>query len=211
MRSPRAGRRTKRDGPVNLDRFDGRIAGVGTGTGTRIVLGLWDVSPFGPIADAMVERADGHRLLIAPTAEVADYIATTYTFDEVRVEPTTRGPGPVFTSASLRADVRVGRRTGVGRLLCAVPAPLARHPRWVRAIGPAARVVRRGVRTHGSAGNGRHEYYCALDEHAVIGVDARLDGAPLGPLAEVRPSVRFGFASAPPVPSVVRVTTLITR
>jgi hypothetical protein len=46
--------------------FDGWIAGLGTTSGTRIVLGHWPRSPFGPISDVMLERGDGHRLLVAP-------------------------------------------------------------------------------------------------------------------------------------------------
>ena len=35
----------------------------------------------------MVETAAGHRVLLAPRQEVADFIASTYSFDEVRIEP----------------------------------------------------------------------------------------------------------------------------
>jgi hypothetical protein len=68
-------------------RFRGRIAGVGSTSGVRVVVGWWHESPFGPFADAMVERADGHRLLVAPTEQVAALVSTTYVFDEIRVEP----------------------------------------------------------------------------------------------------------------------------
>ncbi len=70
-------------------RFRGRIAGVGSTSGTRVVVGWWHESPFGPFADVMVETAAGHRVLLAPTPEVAELVATTYTFDEVRLEPVT--------------------------------------------------------------------------------------------------------------------------
>src|SRR5699024_6852506 len=46
-----------------LLRFVGEIAGVGTTSGTRVVVGRWEDSPFGPFGDAMVETADGHRVL----------------------------------------------------------------------------------------------------------------------------------------------------
>lgn len=67
--------------------FRGRIAGWGTTSGTRVVVGRWDVSPFGAFADVMVERPDGERVLLAPTAEVAALVASTYTFDRVEVVP----------------------------------------------------------------------------------------------------------------------------
>ena len=68
-------------------RFEGQIAGVGSTSGVRVVIGHWVRSPFGAFADAMVERADGHRMLLAPSEQVAELVSTTYTFDEVRVEP----------------------------------------------------------------------------------------------------------------------------
>lgn len=195
-----------------MHRFDGEIAGLGTVEGTRVVLGMWRETPFGTVADAMIERPDGHRLLIAPTRELADYVAATYTFDEVRIEPvelfadvTSR----TFLSATLRVRVETGRRTAVGRLLNLVPPSVARSRWWCRAIDPIARTLRHGVRTVGTAGGGRREYYCALDEHRLVAARATFEGHDLGTLRPVTPAVRFGFASTPPTPAIVAVTTLI--
>ena len=58
-------------------KFDGAIAGMGTASGTRIVVGMWPLSPFGPVTDVMLERPDGHRILFAPTDEFADFLAPT--------------------------------------------------------------------------------------------------------------------------------------
>lgn len=58
-------------------RFDGWIAGMGTYSGTRIVLGHWLGSPFGAFSDVMLERDDGDKLLLAPTRETADSAAPT--------------------------------------------------------------------------------------------------------------------------------------
>ena len=55
----------------SLLRFDGWIAGLGTSSGTRIVVGHWPGSPFGPFSDVMLERPDGERVLLAPTRETA--------------------------------------------------------------------------------------------------------------------------------------------
>ncbi|MBO1332728.1 hypothetical protein [Streptomyces sp. VRA16 Mangrove soil] len=196
-----------------MDRFDGAIAGVGTRSGVRLVVGMWSASPFGTVTDVMVERSDGHRILIAPTRTVADYIAATYTFDEVRVETVALdriAPSRLDVRAeSLNLSITVGRRTGLGRVLGLVPRRMARTVAWCRVTDPAARLVRHGVRTVGSAGGGRREYYCALDEHQVIAASARLDNRDLGPLAPLAPPVRFGFSSAPARPSLVDVTTLI--
>jgi hypothetical protein len=193
-------------------RFDGVIAALGTESGTRLVLGVWSASPFGPIADAMIEDQRGHRTLLAPGRDAADFIAATYVFDEIRAEPIAlreTEDSVTVSSPSLCVEVRRGRRTGVGRLLMLVPGPLRRARWWCRAIGPVARALRPGVHTVGTAGGGRREYYCAADEHLIDSARASFDGIDLGGLRPVLPAVRFGFASAPTTPSMVRVTTLI--
>jgi hypothetical protein len=193
-------------------RFDGSILGVGTEQGTRLVAGMWSQSPFGPIADVMVERADGRRLLIAPNPDVAEFIAATYRFDEIRIEAAdvivSAGRRSLATE-SLHLTADVGRRSAVGWLLRAVPGVVARSPAWSRAIGPVARLVRPGVRTTGTAGGGRREFYCPTDERLVTGVRAVLDGIDLGALRPVSPPVSFGFGSAPVRPSLVSLTTVI--
>jgi hypothetical protein len=197
---------------IGVQRFDGAIAGLGTAAGVRIVLGMWRASPFGPIADAMIERADGHRVLAAPRQDVADYIAATYRFDEVRVEDVTlhiAGDVRTFASATLTLRIESGPRTVVGRLLSLVPDVLARSRWWCRLIDPFARIARRGARTVGTAGGGRREWYCALDEHRLVAAHATFEGTELGALRPVRPPVRFGFASTPAVPSIVDVTTWV--
>jgi hypothetical protein len=202
----------KRDRRTRTLRFDGVIAGLGTESGTRLVVGMWSASPFGPIADVMIEDERGHRTLLAPQQDAGDFIAATYVFDEVRVEPMAvrEGDGSVMVSSpSSRVELQVGRRTGVGRLLVLVPGPLRRARWWCRAIGPVARTLRPGVRTVGTAGGGRREYYCAADEHVVESARASFDGMDLGGLRPVLPAVRFGFASTPRTPSFVRVTTVI--
>ncbi|MDY0914329.1 hypothetical protein [Rathayibacter festucae] len=194
-------------------RFSGRVAGFGTASGTRIVLGLWESTPFGAFADAMVERADGHRLLIAPTDEVAGFIGSTYSFDEVRLAPVAwhRVAGGIeATAGPLSLALRLGGLTPLGRLLRIVPRPLAEHPAWLTAISPVASVLVRGVSTAGSAGHGKREYYGVRAIRSILGVTASLDGAGLGALGPLSPPVRFGFSSAPATPAIVDVTTTIT-
>jgi hypothetical protein len=160
----------------------------------------------------MVEDKDGHRTLLAPGQDAADFIAATYTFDEIRVEPiTTRETdgSSMVSSPSLSVELQLGRRTGVGRLLVLMPGALRRATWWCRAIGPVARTLRPGVDTVGTAGRGRREYYCAADEHLIESARVSFDGIELGGMRPVIPAVRFGFASTPATPSLVRVTTLI--
>jgi hypothetical protein len=193
-------------------RFDGWILGAGTASGTRVVVGHWPRSPLGALADVMVQRPDGVRVLLAPTREAADLIAATYAFDEVQVVPVTvRRPDArtwAVDAGPLRLRVTTGRRPPLGWLLRAVPPPLARTPAWVGLLDRPARLLT-GLRTTGSAGNGRTEWYGVQDLHTVTALDATWDGDPLGALAAVRPPVTFGFGSVPPRPSLARVTTTV--
>lgn len=192
--------------------FAGRILGVGTSGGVRLVVGMWDDSPLGAFADVMLERADGHRVLLAPGREVADFVTATYTFDETRVEPVEVrvGPGRVeVRTPSLCVTATLGRRTALGWLLRGIPRRAASSPLLSTVTDPVARVVLRGVRTRGSAGQGRREYYGATDVRAVTAVSARLDGVDLGTLTPVDPPARFGFSSTPRRPSLTEVVTTI--
>lgn len=176
-----------------------------------MVVGRWDESPYGAFADAMVETAAGRRVLVAPTGEVGDFVAATYSFDEVRIEPISVD-GWEVSSPSLSLSLVVGRRTALGRALRLVPARLAESPAWSVVTDPVARVASRGVRTRGSAGGGRREYYGATDHHAIDAVTGTFDDRDLGRLAPVEPAPSFGFSSTPRRPSVTTVvTTVVSR
>ncbi len=195
------------------DRFDGFIAGLGTPAGLRVVVGHWPSSPLGAFTDVMAERPDGHRVLLAPTDRVAGFVAGTYRFDEVCRVPvgvTAEGARWTVHAGPLELDFTVGRRPPLGALLRAVPRRLATDPRWITAIDVVARRVLPGVRTRGSAGQGRREYYAALDLHRITGARVAWDGVDQGGLTPVDPPVRFGFGSTPRAPSLVRVVTLVT-
>lgn len=194
-----------------LHRFEGHIAGIGTTSGTRLVVGCWDVSPLGSFADVMLERPDGHRVLLAPDEQVADFVASTYTFDEVRVGPVDveRGVTWRVRAADLDLSFVAGRRHPVAWALRAVPRPLRDRERWARTIDPVARRLMPGVRTHGSAGNGRTEWYAARDVRRLLRARAHWEGADLGGLAPVRPAVRFGFGSSPATPTLTRVRSFV--
>ena len=195
-------------------RFDGWIAGLGTAAGLRVVVGHWTSSPWGSFTDAMVEQPDGHRLLLAPTPTVAGFVAQTYRFDEVRtvsVSVTVDGLRWQITAPPLEVAWDVGGRPTLGLLLRAVPRWVATSPRWITAIDRVARRVLPGVRTRGSAGGEGEEFYAALDLHRITGARVVWDGVDQGRLAPVTPPVRFGFGSTPPMPSLVRVITLIRQ
>ena len=104
---------------------------------------------------------------------------------------------------------RVGRRPALGWLLRLVPSRLATAPWWARLTDPVARVVLRGVRTRGTAGNERREYYGATDLHRITELAGSWQGNDLGGLAPVSPEPGFGFGSTPERPSVTSIVTTI--
>ena len=65
--------------------FTGHIAGAGSGSGLRIVVGAWDESPFGADTDEMQQTADDERVLLAPDDTIADFVSSTYHFDRVEL------------------------------------------------------------------------------------------------------------------------------
>jgi hypothetical protein len=194
------------------ERYQGRIAGVGTTSGTRLVVGNWTHTQLGVFADVMVERPDGHRVLLAPSDAVRDVIEATYVFDEVRLEPVSVVEAEdswLVSSPSLSLRIGFGRRSGLGWLLRAVPARLATSTRWASLVDPVAARVMDGVRTRGVAREGRREWYGATDLRLVTSASGSFDGGPLGSLAPVDPPCRFGFSSTPRTPSVTSVVTTI--
>lgn len=196
------------------DRFTGRIAGVGSASGVRVVVGRWDDGPWGAFADLMVEEPAGHRVLVAPDARVRDFVSATYTFDEVSIEPvvvTDTPDGWRVESESLTMCLTIGGPTVLGRLLGLIPWRVATAPAWCSLTDPVARIVLRGVRTRGSAGNGRREWYGATSVHAITAMSGTWRGDDLGALAPVDPPCRFGFSSTPRRPSVTSVVTTVER
>ncbi len=192
--------------------FFGEIAGVGSVSGVRIVIGHWANTPMGSFSDAMVELPGGHRILVAPSGGVANFISATYTFDEIRIEPfviTGDGSSWAIRSTSLHLDLELGRRTLLGGLLRLVPRGLAHSPWWISLIDLVARVVLRGVRVAGETKNGRKEWYGATDNRVITSLAGTFDGRDLGSLAPVEPSPKFGFSSTPPRPSVTRICTTV--
>jgi hypothetical protein len=194
------------------ERYQGQIAGIGTTSGTRLVVGHWTHTPLGGFADVMVERPDGHRILLASSDAVRGVIEATYVFDEVRVEPVSVGDSDAaweVSSPSLTLRIGFGRRPVLGWALRLVPERLATSTRWATVVDPVAARVLDGVRTRGVAREGRQEWYGATDLRLVTFASGSFDGAPLGSLAPVDPPCRFGFSSTPRTPSVTSVVTTI--
>lgn len=192
--------------------FTGHIAGVGTAAGVRLVIGRWVQSPFGTFADVMVQTADDERVLLAPSAQVADFVSSTYHFDRVelgQVRAELSDTSLTVAAPGLDLAVSIGGPTPLDRLLRLVPAGLATAPWWLSAIDPIAARIVPGVHTAGSAGNGRREYYGVRRSRHVVAVAGSFAGHDLGGVAPLLPAVGFGFSSAPPDPQIVAVTTTI--
>ncbi|KAF0960944.1 hypothetical protein [Rhodococcus sp. T7] len=193
-------------------RFDGEITGLGTGSGVRIVVGHWPRSPLGEFTDVMVEHADGLRVLLAPSDAVRDFVTATYTFDRTVITPvhyTRSGDRRTVRAGDLHVRFEVGARTPLGHLLNLVPRTVASAPWFCAVSDPIARVVLSGVRTRGTAGNGRREFYGAIDQRRLAGISATWCGENLGALTPVDPPVRFGFGSTPRTPAVTSIVTTI--
>ena len=192
--------------------FSGAIAGVGSSSGVRVVVGRWQSSPLGAFADVMLAEPDGTRVLLAPSAEVAEFVSTTYHFDRVEIGPVEVTGGDTrwqVTAPGLVLDLDLGPRPVLGWLLRLVPQRLATAPAWAAVTDPVARVLLRGVRTRGTAGNGRREYYGATDLHGVTSASGTWRGGDLGRLAPVTPEPGFGFGSTPRRPSVTALVTTV--
>lgn len=197
---------------MGRSRFHGEIYGIGTEAGVRVVIGHWTDSPLGEFTDVMVQFARGHRLLLAPTDAVRDFVTATYTFDEVYLTPvefTRHGDHVELFADDLRVSIELGKPTMLGRLLHSMPSKVTTAPWFCTFTDPIARVVLRGVRTRGSAGNDRREYYGARHQHRVTTATASWRGEDLGGLTPVTPPVTFGFGSTPAAPSVTSITTTI--
>ena len=191
-------------------RFSGQIAGVGTTSGIRVVVGHWTSSPYGAFTDVMLQQPDGWRLLLAPTDQIAGFVAGTYGFDDTVVGAVTWqrvGSEVLVAGPGLELSFTVGARTRLGRLLRLVPFRVSTAPLWSRIIGPVSGLLVPGVRTYGSAGSGRWEAYGATDLHSITAAAGCWRGQDLGELAPVDPPVSVGFASTPRQPAL---TTLVT-
>ncbi len=191
------------------DRFSGAIAGVGSGSGVRVVVGRWDDSPFGAFADVMIAEPDGSRVLLAPDERVAAFVSATYRFDRVEIGAVRVTPDWEVTAPGLDVQLGIGPRTLLGRVLRLVPSRLATAPGWTLVTDPVSRLLLRGVRTRGTAGNGRREYYGATDLHRITSLSGSWAGVDLGRLAPVSPDPGFGFGSTPTRPSVTAIVTTV--
>ena len=113
---------------------------------------MWPGSPFGSFADVMVEDAAGLRTLVAPTPQIAEFVADTYSFDRTLIEPIRLGVGAdewSVVAPSVTVRLRTGRRTLVGQLLVTLP-PMLRLSLYRFALPAAGRGAPRSIRWCGA-------------------------------------------------------------
>ena len=204
---------------MDLLRFDGHIVGASFESGDTIVAGRWRTSPFGPFADVMWRRADGTRVVLAPTAHVLDFVTSHYTFDDalitsVRVERDTDGTVRV-TGGGIDMALRAGAIDLPGRLIHLRPRWLRERPGWIAIEDALLRPVvgplfgADGVHVRGTTRAGAREWYAIHDVRAAS-ASATVDGTSLGATAALA-SAGFGFSEFPSRSAIVRVTSLIER
>jgi hypothetical protein len=147
----------------------------------------------------MWARADGRRVLVAPTQDGADYVSAVYGFDEVVVSPLRVELVGRFLHLRAR-ELKLELHLSGG---FALVVPWLR-PTWFtrRVEGPIAdRLLR--VATYGVSASGVQEWYRAVSVRRILAGWASIDGRDLGRLGPVDPPTGFGFSEPPRFPSMV--------
>jgi hypothetical protein len=183
----------------------GRIGAAGFASSDRVVVGVWDSGPLGPMTDVMWARPDGERVLLAPTDAVADFITSAYRFDRVEVvdvqtRPDERAIDVVAGPLAIRLVAGAGWRLPPARL---------RPPWFTRFVEAPVAHVLMGVRTYGVTPTGVREWYRADRWCPVVDGAATLDGVDLGAIGPVDPPCRFNFSEPPRRPSITAVRPLL--
>jgi len=157
------------------------------------------------MVDVLWARPDGERVLLAPTAAVADFIASVYRFDRIEVAAVDGGcDGRTLDVDAGPLSIHLAASRGW-------PLPPAfLRPAWCTRFveGPIARMAM-GVRTCGVTPTGVREWYRADRWSPVVTGSAAVDGIDLGPMGAVDPPCRFGFSEPPRRPSITAVRPLL--
>ena len=157
-------------------RFRGRIAGVGSTSGVRVVVGLVAREPV-----RAVRRRDGRAARRPPHPGGAHRAGARPGRHHLRVR---RDPGRAASRCPPVGPAGRGGWSSRRRSRCAstsatgcrwvtscgwCPVGVAQSPAFATLADPVARVAMRGVRTRGMARAGRREFYGATDLRAVTG------------------------------------------
>ena len=187
-----------------MDIFEGRITSCGFDSGDRIVIGMWESSPFGSFADIMWAKPDGTKILIAPNNEIGNYINSLYDFDEIRIEEIKieRKPKEIFfRTADISCQFNWGKE---------ISFLVKRRPLWfVSTIEYFFGWLMFGTKTHGKTKNGRREWYAVDKISRLKDAKAEIAGKDLGVHRKFYPKANFGFSDPPNMPASVLVRSHI--
>ena len=197
--------------------LEGTIGAAGFATGDRIVVGIWENGPLGPMIDVMWADPGGKRTLLAPSEATARFIGGVYDFDEIAVVQVSGRSEPdrlEVTAGPLAIELSAGAPL---RLFDVRPKRLARSPVWVRLedvllrplVGSLVLGGAPGVRAYGRTKSGVREWYRIDSYRPVISGSARVYGRDLGELRDLHPPVRFGVSEFPTKPALVRCSPLL--
>ena len=118
----------------------------------HVVIGRWPVSPFGPVAEAMVEvplGAESSSLKTKHSSATSARSTPLTTWSSDRSERASHDRLR-FHGDPFRLDVTLGRHDVLGWALRAVPHRVAMNETWVTFTDMVARGLLRGVRLAGS-------------------------------------------------------------
>lgn len=202
-----------------MDLFEGAITAAGFTSGDSVVVGAWARSPLGHFVDVMWRQPDGNRILLAPSAEVGDYVSNLYSFDEVHIVPISGGVDGdrvQVTAGPLEFNARLAPRDWRSWLFALRPRRLRRSPRWIRIEDVLARPFvglviggGKGVRAAGTAPGGQQEFYGADDWRRVVRAALLIEGEDAGAMSDLPADFGVGLSAFPTSPASVRVGTLI--
>ena len=186
-----------------MDIFKGRITSSGFESGDRIVVGIWNKSPFGKFSDIMWSNAEGKNILIAPTKEIGDYISSMYSFDEILI-------------SNIELIETEDRFEIITDYICCnfswsrgfrIPF---RRPLWfISTIENLFAKLIFGTKTSGVTNDKKREWYCINKISKVKIASASLSGKSFGQKTKFHPKAKFGFSEPPKKPTSVLVTTII--
>lgn len=195
------------------------IAAAGFAAGEQVVIGLWRRSPLGAFVDVMWVRPDGERVLLAPSAEVAEYVTSLYRFERAEVVPIAGGwdgRAVDVRAGHLHVSLEPGRRDWRSWMFAVRPMSLRRSPAWLtiedRLVAPLGGAVlggTTGVRLAGRAPGGQREWYGIDDYRPLVRGRLTVDGRDAGALTDLRPGLGVGLSDFPTRPALAYVETLI--
>ena len=187
-----------------MDIFEGRITSCGFDSGDRIVIGMWESSPFGSFADIMWAKPDGTKILIAPNSEIGDYIYSLYDFDEVRIEEIKikrKLKEICFSTTDINCQFNWGKE---------ISFLVKRRPLWfVATVEYFFGWLIFRTKTHGKTKNGRKEWYVVDKISRLKNAKAEIAGKNLGHYSKFSPKANFGFSDPPNMPASVLVRSHI--